>query len=527
MVWNHYGLTSLIVMLIFMLVFYPVQAEELRGGELVMIVPSTPPHLNPAITSGALIMMPAAQLFASPLRYDNQWQPQPYLAEHWEVAEDGLSVTLHLAPEATFHDGQPITSKDIEFSINLIKANHPFQQMFAPVKNVETPDDHIAIIRLKHPHPSILLSMSSALLPILPKHIYGDGQDIQTHPANQQPIGSGPFKLKEFIPKKSILLERYDDFFLEGRPYLDQIRMIQSTDPNEVAIGLETGEIHLWESDVDIEIPNQLAQEDHLHMYAKSFEAAGPLAWVAFNLRKPPFDDHRVRQAIAYAIDRDLIIETLFQGQAKQATGPLSSSSPFYTDDVELYKVDFDKANALLDEAGYLRDQKGKRFSFELIFFNNPSGTNQKILTYLHQVFLRKLGVEVKYGVYSFGEWAYRVANWEFEATIDLVFNWGDPVIGVHRTYMSSNIRKGVLWSNTQGYHSHQIDTLLERAATERDFVKRKALYREFQKIITHDLPVYGLYELPIRTIKHKDLMNINQSIWGAMSPMDEVYWKK
>lgn len=122
----------------------------------------------------------------------------------------------------------------------------------------------------------------------------------------------------------------------------------------------------------------------------------------------------------------------------------------------------------------------------------------------LHQVFLRKLGVEIQYEVDSFAEWIKKVSNWEFDATIDVVFNWGDPVMGVHRTYSSFNIRKGVMSSNTQGYANPEVDALMEQASLETQFEQRKALYWEFQKRIMHDLPVFGLYELPVRTIYHK-----------------------
>src|SRR5690606_6737814 len=133
-----------------------------------------------------------AQLFASPLRYDAEWKPHPYLAESWELADDGKSLTLHLRKDAVFHDGKPVTSEDVAFSIMAIKKNHPFQTMFAPVEQVETPDPHTAVIRMNQPHPAILLAMSPALCPIMPKHIYDDGQDLKSHPRNSQDVvGSG------------------------------------------------------------------------------------------------------------------------------------------------------------------------------------------------------------------------------------------------------------------------------------------------------------------------------------------------
>ncbi|MFZ1240695.1 MAG: ABC transporter substrate-binding protein, partial [Anaerolineae bacterium] len=154
-------------------------SQPRRGGTLVILSGvGSPRHFNPALISGSATAFPAAQIFASPLRYDENWNPQPYLAKSWEVSKDGLAVTLHLVQGATFHDGHPITSEDVAFSVMTVKTYHPFKTMFAPVDKVDTPDPLTAVIRLSRPHPAILLAMSPALLPILPKHIYGDGRDI-------------------------------------------------------------------------------------------------------------------------------------------------------------------------------------------------------------------------------------------------------------------------------------------------------------------------------------------------------------
>ena len=173
-------------------------AAPKRGGTLVIISSQVPRHFNPAVQSGTATAVPGTQIFATPLRYDENWNPQPYLARSWEVADNGKSVTLKLVENARFHDGKPITSEDVAFSVKTVQENHPFKSMFAAVETVETPDPHTAILRLSQSHPAILLAMSSALLPIIPKHIYGDGQEAKTHPRNADPVGSGPFKFVEY-----------------------------------------------------------------------------------------------------------------------------------------------------------------------------------------------------------------------------------------------------------------------------------------------------------------------------------------
>ncbi len=191
-----------------------------EGAEAPLVIGTNqvPRHFNGAVQSGIATGMISTQLFASPLRYDDKWNPQPYLAKSWEVAPDKLSVTLKLVTNAVFHDGHPLTAEDVAFSIGVIKANHPFQTMLEPVSAVETPDPHTVVIRLSRPHPALLLAMSPGLMPILPKHVYGDGQDIKSHPANLKPVGSGPFKFVEYKQGEAVQLERFAKFFLEGRP---------------------------------------------------------------------------------------------------------------------------------------------------------------------------------------------------------------------------------------------------------------------------------------------------------------------
>ena len=496
------------------------------GGELSIGLFNNPKHLNPAILSGAYTGLPGAQLFASPLRYDDKWNPQPYLAEKWEIAENGLSVTLHLVKEATFHDGKPITSEDVAFSIMIVQKYHPFNSMFAPVETVETPDPHTAVIRLKKPHPAILLAMSSTLLPILPKHIYGDGRDIRTHPANMKPVGSGPFRFVEFVPGEHILLKRYEKFFIKERPYLDRIRFKLFKIFDELSLkGGETHILPFYNNPFESQL---LENEESLIFTHKGYEGVGVLYWFAFNMRKKPFDDLRVRQAIAYCIDRKFIVEKLFKQKAVEVTGPIVPDSPFYSKNVEKYRVDVNKANELLDIAGYPRDKIGRRFKATIDFIPANKEVFRTLVEYLRDDLLRKVGVElIIRESESFGEWMERVSNGDFQITHDVVYNWGDPVIGVHRTYDCNNIRKGVIWSNTQGYCNPKVNELMEAAGSEMNFEKRKTLYAEFQKIVVHDLPIYFIMKIPYVTIYNKNLKGLNDSIWGMISPLDSVYWEK
>lgn len=503
--------------------------EPQPGGTLVVSYGiGTPRHFNPALVSGSATAIVGAQIFASPLRYDENWNPQPNLAESWEISQDGLSVTLHLVHGATFHDGVPITSKDVAFSVMTVKQYHPFKSMFAPVDVVETPDPYTAILRLSHPHPAILLAMSPPLLPILPEHIYGDGQDIPSHPANLAPVGSGPFKFVSFTPGESIVLERYENYFIPGRPYLEEIIFrLETRDPAAQVVAMQRQEAHLTPLFIDFPGLDRFSADPNLVVTQRGYEALGPLNWLAFNLLRPPLNDKSVRQAIAYAIDPDFIIQYLHQGRSQRATSPIIPSSPFYEPDIPRYEVDLEKANQLLDQAGFARGTDGTRFSLTLDYIPVIPSQQHDVAFYL-QYQLAKIGIQVQVRTSaSFPEWAERIGDWDFDLTMDGVFNWGDPVIGVHRTYLCGNIKQGVVWTNTQNYCNPRVDELLSLAAQEMDPNQRKALYSEFQKIVTDELPIIWLNVTPYYTVYHAGLGNPPLSIWGLHSPLDKVYWAK
>jgi peptide/nickel transport system substrate-binding protein len=495
-----------------------------RGGTLIWAIQGTPRHLNPAVQSGIATGQPGTQIFAAPLRYDENWNPQPYLAESWKVSEDGLTVTLNLVKSATFHDGKPITSKDVAFSIKTVQANHPFKTMFAPVASVDTSDPHVAVLKLSKPHPALLLAMSSQLLPIIPEHIYGDGQDPKKHPRNSENVvGSGPFKLTEFKRDQHIILERNENFFMEGRPYLDKIVMRIIKDGSARTIALENGEVQLSAFEQNPRDIARLKKNTEISATPNGYGAIGPIAWLAFNTQRKPTSDVKVRQAIAYAVDREFILKAIFLGTSQAAKTGIHPDSPFYDASSDGYAVDLDKANKILDDAGYKRGSDGMRFKLTVDY----GWASIKAPAEYLKPQLKKIGIDLTVRASAdFPTWAKRISNHDFDMTWDVVFNWGDPVIGVHRTYLSSNIKKGVIWSNTQQYANTKVDEILNQAGQERNPAERKALYAKFQKIVAEELPVYWSYTLPYHTITSTAVGNPPRGIWATVSPLDRVYLK-
>ena len=152
------------------------------------------------------------------------------------------------------------------------------------------------------------------------------------------------------------------------------------------------------------------------------------------------------------------------------------------------------------------------------------SDPSSKVIAEYTKSQLKKVGVDIELrSSPDFPSWAKRIASGDFELTTDIVFNWGDPVIGVHRTYLSSNI-KPIIWTNTQGCSNPKVDEVLGQAAEQMDPVKRRAYYGVFQRIVNEELPVIWTTTVPYRNIVAKQVRNAPDSIWGFMSPMDEVW---
>jgi peptide/nickel transport system substrate-binding protein len=504
-----------------------VAAEPKQGGTLTIIDGANPRHFNAAVQSGVATMVPGAQLFATLTRIDGKFNSHPYLASDWKISDDGMSVTMNLVKGAKFHDGQDITSEDVAFSLKANRDNHPFKAMFSPLKDVETPDPHTVVLRLSQSHPALSLALTAPLSAIIPKHIYGDGQDIKQHPRNTKDVvGSGPFILKSFKKREHIILERNPNMF--GKPaYLDKIVLQNFGQVASQVIAMEQGKADMMHWASSTRTLARLKKSKQLTTTSDHYVAIGPNNWLAFNLLRKPLSDVNVRKAIAYAIDRNFITKALHAGFSVPSTGPIVPGTPHYTDQVEHYNLDLDKANKILDDAGYKKGEDGMRFTLKVDYLPSAAiDENQKQIAEYLKPQLKKIGINVEVRTSAdFPTWANYVRNYEFDMTMDVPFNWGDPVIGVHRTYLSSNIKKGVIWSNTQNYSNSKVDALLAKAAVELDLKKRKAIYHDFQKTVVDELPVYWINVVPYHTVYNNTTVSgVPDTVWGTAHPLDRIY---
>jgi peptide/nickel transport system substrate-binding protein len=271
----------------------------------------------------------------------------------------------------TWHDGKPFTSADVKFSLEEIwKKLHPRGRVtFGKVTAVDTPDASTVVVRLSEPTPMMLAAFSSYESQVLPKHVY-EGKDFTTHPALNAPIGTGPFVFKEWKKGDFIRLEKNPSYWDKGKPYLDAIVVRVVPDAAARAAAIEKGEVQLGVfNPVPLSDVKRLTALPTVKAETRGYEYFAPMYMMEVNLRLDHLKDKRVRQAMLHALDRKFVADNLWFGFAKPATGPIASSSPFYTTQgVPQYPYDVARANAILDEAGYKRGAGNMRFKVALTF---------------------------------------------------------------------------------------------------------------------------------------------------------------
>jgi peptide/nickel transport system substrate-binding protein len=503
------------------------QEQVQKGGTLSVIVQPEPPILVLGLNQQGPTQTVAGKIYEGLLRYDHELTPMPGLAESWEVSPDGLTYTFKLRDGVKWHDGTPFTAKDVVFSTKtFLPEVHPRARAnFSHVESIEAPDDRTVVFKLKQPFPAFLKAFEVSSAPMMPAHVY-EGTDYKQNPKNATPIGTGPFKFEEWVKGSHIHLVKNEDYYLEGKPYLDGIYFRVIPDAASRALALETGEVDISQyNDVEpFDVP-RLKELPHLAMTTKGYEFVAPLSWIEINTREAPLDDKRFRQALAHGLDREFIRDRIWFGLGRVATGPVNSVTPHYEPDVPKYEYDPEKAEALLDEMGL--EPNGDDVRAEITLMPMPYGeTWSRLGEYIRQAW-GKIGVKVNLESTDVAGWVQKVSNWDYRTTHNFVYQYGDPSLGVARTYISDNIRKGVMFSNTMGYSNPRVDELFAKAAVENDTARRDEQFSEAQKILVEDLPVIWLLEMEFPTFVNKRVHNAVTTAIGTSENFADVWVEK
>ncbi len=463
------------------------------SNTVVMIIESSPTNLDPRIGIDAQSERIDNLIFDDLLSRGEDLNVAPGLAERWEIP-DPLTYVFHLHTGARFHDGRALTARDVKWTFDSLlqgKIRSTKSAVYKFIDHIDATDDATVIFHMKEADATLLWNLSDGAIGVVP---YGSGDEMTQHP-----IGSGPFKFVSAETDREVVIERNSDYW-GNKAKLARVRFVVVPDETTQALELRKGSGDIAINSLTPDTVVTLAKEPNL-IVEKS--AGTRLAYIGFNLRDPILKDVRVRQAIAYALDRRPMIEYLWRGQAQAARSILPTQSWAYNGDVPPYDHNPEKAKQLLDAAGY-PPLNGVRFH---VAMKTSTDANTRLMVAVMQQQLRDVGIALDIRSFEFATFFADVQHGAFQMFgLRWIGGNEDPDIFEYAFHSSKFPPNGA----NRGYYSNpEVDALIDKARREIDPQRRKPLYQQVQRILAQDLPYINFWYLDnvlVHTSRVRDL---------------------
>ena len=509
----------------------PVSAEEEQpryGGTLVVRHRGNPISFNGFLNFWSTSRDLHQQVYNRLLTLDEDRNLTPDLAQSWEVLDGGKKFVFHLYENVTWHDGYPFTSEDVVWHWETLTDPDVLTYVkpkLATMEKVYADGPYTVIFEFSEPTQPVLFAYFQSDTYIHPKHIY-DNTDFETNPANFAPVGTGPFKVVDFVPESYCVFVANDDYF-KGRPYLDQLIYKIIPDTTSGLLAFEAGEVD-YTAAPNEEIP-RLEGIDEYELFWSSSTTSHRLT---FNFREecvekyPWVENKKVRQAIAHAINRDILIERVHKGLASPCYTSIAEGAGIYHNPnvAELLAYDPELAEQLLDEAGYPRGSDGVRMSFDFITYDRWYGVQASELI---KQLLKEVGIEitivpVEYttyvSLYEMGEEGMK----DYPVTYNHMGTWPPEEIGSWMGSKPSGHMNMGFWSD------EEVDSLLAEGYGESDPAVRKDIYWEVQEIVADEVPFVYLLTTEGASIYRDEFTNFESRLpSGSWKAFDRVWWKQ
>jgi peptide/nickel transport system substrate-binding protein len=445
---------------------------------LVMIIESSPTNLDPRVGIDAQSERIGELLFDALLTRDEHLNVQPGLAERWEIP-DPLTYVFHLHRGVTFHDGRPLTSRDVKWTFDSLlegKIRSTKSAAYRFVDHVHAPDEFTVVFHLKEPNATLLWNLSEGASGIVP---YGSLEEI-----TRQPIGSGPFQFVSAEQDKEVIVERNDKYW-GAKARLARVRFTVVPDATTRALELRKGSADAAINALTSDTIVALEREPNLQIE----RAPGTvLSYLAFNLRDRTLQDVRVRQAIAYAIDRGPLLQYIWRGFAEPALSVLPPQSWAYDPDVAAYPHNPEKARQMLDTAGY-RARDGVRFHLTM---KTSTEESTRLLAAVLQQQLRDVGIALDIRTFEFATFFADVTSGAFQLySLRWIGGNEDPDIFEYSFHSNRFPPQG---ANRGFYSNPRVDSLIDQARRETDQNVRKRLYAKVQETLAQEEPYINLW---------------------------------
>lgn len=478
--------------------------EKKYGGTFVFALPSDVTNLVPLLATDNTSSTVSNQIYEGLTRYEGNYKMVGALARSWEVSADGKTWTFKLRDGITWHDATPFTSADVKYTYDrLLDANtkSPKRKNYTFIRHVETPDELTVRFVLLEPHGAFLDKMTLGI--ISKKH----GEQVGTLDAyDHNPVGTGPFRYKEWIREERIVLEANTSYW-QGRPYLDKVIFKPLPDHHQRLQALRKGEVH-YMSSLSVDDLRRLESPERFEVFrvpALSF------AYLALNNQNPLFRDIRVKEALASAVDKNTIIREVLGGLAVPSSGPYSPANEYYHNPgVKKFAYNPDLARQLLDAAGYKpgRDQLrqnvlGKKLEFSVMVRSGDEMWKQ-IATLCQKWFL-DIGVKMNIEYVDWATMNRRLDERDYESAMLSFVPGPDP--DQYNLWHSSAIDGGF---NDWCYKNPDVDKLLEQGRRESEPAIRKAIYFKVQEVLAADVAaiwLYHPYTLSVLDQKYKGMV--------------------
>ena len=444
------------------------------GGTLRVGLQSDPAELDPGLTQLTAAWHVIEHVYEGLVAVSPSLEPVPSLATHWEISEDGITYTFHLRQGVKFHNGREFVADDVKYSYERIidpATASPNSSEFASVKTIEAPDPVTVVITLNAADSSFMAKLMGNAAMIVPKEEVEKNGDLM-----QTMVGTGPFKFVEYIPNSSVKLEKNEDYWLEGRPYLDGLELQVITEATSRTAALIQGSADFIEYAPVQDIPT-FEKDDSIVVTG---DQNTNIRYAALNVSREPFDKLEVRQAISMVVDRGPIIDSAVFGYGT-ATNVIFPESYWAGIKSEIPVPDVDGAKALLEKAGLADGFKCKIQSWaSYAFLSNAAVVLQEQL--------KQIGIEAEL---DFQENAIYLDNYfkgEYDISVTGTSAYIDPNDVLFANFGTGESNNGMKYSNPE------VDDLLAQGTAETDQAKRAEIYGQLQEILLKDLPWINLF---------------------------------
>jgi peptide/nickel transport system substrate-binding protein len=487
--------------LLALFLLFGCRSSQRSPGTVVYLIEASPTSLDPRVGTDFASEHIDELLFDGLVKRDANFHFSPSLAQSWEQP-DPRTLIFHLRSGVRFSDGRSLTARDVVWSVISMRNSSvisPKAATYASVDAVEARDPLTVVFHLRQPDNFLLNNLATGAIGILPE---GSGRDFWRHP-----VGTGPFRFVSQRIDQDVVIER-NPLSWDVQPKISRVRFIVVPDAITQSLELEKGSADVEVNSLPMDALPILANRKNLIVQ----DARGTeIQYLAFNTRDRVLKDVRVRQAIACAIDRELIIRTLYHGDAQPSVSLLPPNHWAWTGDVERYNYNPARAESLLDAAGYPRRPGGIRLHLAI---KSSTDERARLLAAVLQQQLARVGIALAVESHEFATFYADVTHGAFQM-YSLYWIGGNEQPDIF-SYVFSSSRFPPKGANRGRYANPHLDALLDDAAQTTDQSRRRTDYVEVQQILARDLPAFNLWYLDTLIVHNRRLNNIMPSPSGS-----------